>query len=195
LWFSAGGGHGDVLAQETNLHSKFHSCRMWNEISSTLTLLRDAHRAHINLRKFASPLLRIDCVFRAQYHFALFRAKCPFKRPLVNTIDFRGVEIGYEITESDSSGLTSRRWPCFRMFFSLWRAETAFFLFYSQLFAAGVVADGNYRKMSIHRVRRFVLVTTKWPLKGIKARSYMLEPTYCGLFRIFGGSIILCVLK
>jgi len=149
--------HGATLAQETNLHSKFHSCQMWSEISGALTS-RDARQ-----RKLVSPL-SIIC---ARRHSEFGTVSLCFARnvhsrvhSILNTIVSRGAEMGYEITESDSSSLTLRRWPCFGMFLSLRRVAAAFFLFHSQLFAVDVVADGNCREMSIW-VGRLVLVTTR----------------------------------
>jgi len=57
---------------------------------------------------------------------------CHTNRILTETSIFERIpcsEIGYEITESDLSDLTPRRWPCFKMFLSLQRVRTAFFLF------------------------------------------------------------------
>lgn len=151
-------------------------------------------RTYINLRNHH---YRETVRTHSGYHFALPRArKCPFTFVFVNKIGCGGAGIGYEITESDSSGLTSRRWPCFRMPPSLMEGRKQCFSFFTLNFLRLVVRLLMVTTGKCQFEWGLVLVTAKWPLKCIEARLCISELTRRGLlgFRNFRlGSIILCI--
>lgn len=134
-----------ALAQEANLHSKFHPCRMWNEISSALT----SCRAVLSVRARARALIQdgsdtksissSSCrAFKIRYYLSsrcnLVSRECPFIRPLVNTIGCGGHSIrDHRIkSEWDSS---PRRFSRFTGVPSRTEDRTGFFHFHPQLSA------------------------------------------------------------